>query len=128
MKFRCSNPKATGYHNWGGRGIRVCKSWQKFDNFYKDMGDPPSSKHRLDRKNNNGNYTKANCEWRTQRQQMRNMRDNHLVIVGGKKMTLVEAVEGCALTYNTVLYRLKRGWTIEQAITLPPQRGVRPNA
>ena len=27
IKARCNNPKATGYHNYGGRGIRYCNRW-----------------------------------------------------------------------------------------------------
>src|SRR5690606_8886908 len=43
MKQRCRDPNATGYHNYGGRGITICERWlESFDNFYKDMGDRPS--------------------------------------------------------------------------------------
>ena len=39
MKARCQNSKLRAFKNYGGRGIKVCDSWQKFDNFYADMGE-----------------------------------------------------------------------------------------
>src|SRR5882672_7018055 len=34
MKSRCLNPRMSVYANYGGRGIRVCERWLKFENFY----------------------------------------------------------------------------------------------
>ena len=67
MKQRCSNPTASSYINYGGRGIRVCKSWMKFENFYADMGDCPPL-HEIDRIDNDGDYELANCRWVTKSQ------------------------------------------------------------
>src|SRR5574343_615413 len=55
MLSRCTNPKATGYENYGGRGIKVCKRWLVFENFLSDMGKKPNSSYDIDRKNNDGN-------------------------------------------------------------------------
>jgi hypothetical protein len=74
MKARCYNPKATGYKNYGGRGIKVCKRWrQSFRAFLEDMGDRPEGMT-LDRKDNNGPYKKNNCRWATPAQQRQNQR------------------------------------------------------
>ncbi len=118
MRFRCSSPKATGYHRYGGRGIKVCDRWNNsFAAFYSDMGDPPSVRHTLDRyPNKDGNYEPGNCRWATQTQQARNMSRNRIVSVNGQKMTLVEAVQSKGLKYNTVLYRILRGKTPEEAL------------
>jgi hypothetical protein len=36
MKRRCNSASATGFENYGGRGIRVCCEWEKdYINFYK---------------------------------------------------------------------------------------------
>lgn len=127
MKFRCSNPNATGYENYGGRGISVCAEWiSSFDAFLRDMGPRPSKQHTLDRIDVNKGYEPGNCRWATQKVQSRNTRANHIVTLDGVRMTLAEAVELAPVTYNTVLYRLKRGWALSDAVSLLPQKGVRP--
>lgn len=76
MKARCLNKKNPVYHLYGGRGIKVCKRWLVFDNFYKDMGDMPDKKT-LDRANNNKGYSKDNCRWITIQEQQKNKRNNN---------------------------------------------------
>lgn len=73
MIKRCTNPNASNYHNYGGRGITVDPRWLVFENFYEDMGDPPPNTT-LDRENNNQGYSKENCRWATWSQQMSNRR------------------------------------------------------
>lgn len=76
IKNRTLNPNSTQWKWYGGRGITVCKKWQSsFEQFYSDMGDPPSKNHSIDRINNNGNYTKRNCRWSTQKEQCNNRRN-----------------------------------------------------
>lgn len=117
MKSRCRTPSATHYEQYGGRGITVCDLWAgSFDAFLSDMGPRPSPLHSVDRIDSNGNYEPGNCRWATKTEQMRNLRCNHIVAVDGLNMTLAEAAEKAGLKYNTLLYRLKRGWPIERAV------------
>ena len=79
MKGRCLNQKDDHFHWYGGRGIKVCDRWlgiNGFPNFVADMGAKPTSKHTLDRINNNGNYEPSNCRWATAHQQNANTRNS----------------------------------------------------
>lgn len=75
MKTRCYNPNSEDYHNYGGRGIRVCDRWRKsFAAFYKDVGDPPRAGLTLDRERVDGDYEPGNVRWATAKQQANNRR------------------------------------------------------
>jgi hypothetical protein len=75
MIQRCTDSNCPAYKDYGGRGITVCNEWLSFENFYRDMGDPPKDLT-LDRINNNGDYKKSNCRWATYKQQANNRRNS----------------------------------------------------
>lgn len=74
MKQRCQNPKARDYRHYGRRGVRVCKAWQEFDAFARDMAATYAPGLTLERKNNDHGYTPKNCCWASRLQQSRNQR------------------------------------------------------
>lgn len=74
MHQRCTNPKATGYHNYGGRGITVCERWNDYQAFIEDMGYRPSKDLSIERINNELGYNKDNCKWATRKEQANNKR------------------------------------------------------
>lgn len=128
MIERCTNPRCKVYGHYGGRGISVCERWlESFRAFLDDMGPRPSQDHEIDRVNNNGDYEPSNCRWATRGQQVRNTRRTRLVTFRGETKPLVDWCEELGLKYNTVAERLRKGnWTIEQALTLQPQKGKKP--
>lgn len=81
MKERCYQKSSICFHNYGGRGIKVCDRWlgvEGFINFINDMGKKPSPKHTIDRINNNGDYSPDNCRWADKIMQARNTRQAYL--------------------------------------------------
>jgi len=76
MIQRCNNSKHADYYKYGGRGIKVCERWEKFENFLEDMGERPEGLT-IDRIDNSRDYILENCRWATRSQQQKNK--------GGKK-------------------------------------------
>lgn len=113
MIERCNNPKNPQYRYYGARGIKVIKSWLKFENFYRDMGDPPPGMT-LERVDNNGNYYKKNCTWVSMVQQCNNRRNSIYIEYLGEIKTLSEwsrdpRVIANGLNYNTLRMRYHCG-------------------
>jgi hypothetical protein len=110
MIKRCTNPNCKVFKHYGGRGISVCDSWQKFENFYRDMGSRPSGSHTLDRIDNEKGYEPCNCRWATMLVQSRNTRRCVRILYAGREMALSEAISMSGLKESTVRGRISSGW------------------
>lgn len=118
MRERCSDEKHPLFHRYGGRGIAVCDDWQKFDNFYRDMGDQPTDRHDLDRIDNDRGYSPENCRWVTRQENCRNTSVTVKVEWRGETKPLRDWADLLGIKHHTLLARINRlGWPIERAMT-----------
>lgn len=136
MKARCHNPNVKAYPLYGGRGITVCARWRAdFAAFLADVGRRPSPRHSLDRIDNGGGYTCGhcqecrangrglNCRWATMAQQCLNRRSNVRWSFGGRTLTITEWARELGVAPMVLRIRvLRRGWTVEEALTTPRRR------
>lgn len=117
MKNRCFNPNSRIWKHYGGRGITVCERWLKYANFIEDMGNRPTSKHTLDRINNDGNYELGNCRWATRDVQSRNTSRNILIKHNGKEQCLMDWSKELGINYFTLRTRRRLGTDLFAPIT-----------
>lgn len=124
MLARCENKNASDYSYYGGRGIKVCKRWQRphgYWNFVKDMGDRPDGMT-LDRINPNGNYTPRNCQWATRTFQQNNRRRSRIVSYGDETLPLAEWARRTGINKNVLWNRLfALRWPVAQALGFEPR-------
>lgn len=120
MRSRCSNPRNTKWHIYGGRGITVCERWDSFEAFFKDMGQRPSSIHSIERIDGNGNYSPDNCAWASPTTQNRNTTRNRSLTYRGRTQTISAWAEEAGMAYGTLYRRLNtEGLDISEALNRP---------
>lgn len=76
MIQRCTNPKATKYNLYGGRGINICDEWLRSYESFRDwaLSNNYSDDLSIDRKDNDKGYSPDNCRWVTKSVQSANTR------------------------------------------------------
>ena len=122
MLRRCESPKFHAWKYYGGRGIKVCKRWHDLDKFIADMGPRPEGAT-LDRwPDKNGSYKPGNCRWATWKQQARNRSSNKLISFDGRTMTMWEWADEMDIDPFTLSSRLRHGWSVEEALSIPSPR------
>ena len=126
MKGRCTNPKSENFHQYGGRGIKVCERWQKFENFLADMGEVPPGLT-LDRVRSDGNYEPGNCRWADWDVQENNRRDNRRVVIKGVNLTVAQASRQLGISQSTInKLAVRRGISYQEATNFYATKGVFP--
>jgi hypothetical protein len=120
---RCLSPTNKDFPNYGGRGITIDPRWSTFEAFLADMGPRPSPRHTLDRRDNDGPYSKDNCRWATRKEQQRNRSTAVRLTLNGETLCVAEWSERLGLPHSTILHRLARGWPVERTLTTPSLRG-----
>ncbi len=126
-KNRCCNANNKDYHNYGERGIKMCREWlHDYPAFLEHIGPRPTQpegkiEYSLDRINNDGNYEPGNVRWAVMKQQSRNRRNNRIIKFNGEALCVTEWAERLGINTSTLFMRLEDGWTVERALTQPLQ-------
>lgn len=117
---RCLSPGNSAWRRYGGRGIRVCTRWLRFENFIADMGPRPSRAHSIDRKDRDGHYEPENCRWATTKEQGNNTARNRFLVARGERRTVAQWADLVGLDPGLIWARVVRlGWAPERAIFTP---------
>ena len=117
MKARCSNPNATSYANYGGRGVTYCPRWNDFKNFRADMLGSYKEGLTLDRKDTNGSYSPENCRWATWDEQENNRRNKREFSFKGQNLTLTKWARAVGVNRSTLAQRFYvYKWPIEKCL------------
>lgn len=88
------------------------------------MGPRPSTKHTIERKDNNLGYNPDNCCWATRSEQANNKRTNHRLELHGESMTVTQWAAKVGITAGGIMHRLRSGWTVERTLTEPPKQSA----
>jgi hypothetical protein len=116
MLDRCSREGNKHFHNYGGRGIRVCERWVRFENFLVDMGIAPRGMT-LERRRNDEGYSKDNCDWVPMSANQLNKRTYRRVEYRGHVYTILKLSRIVGLPWRTLYQRVfDDGMDINEAV------------
>lgn len=126
MKTRCANPRNKAFHNYGGRGIVVCDEWREFVPFYEWANSSGWSEDlTIERKDVNLGYSPENCTWIPLAEQPFNRRNTVRITAWGETMALslwFRDPRVACRNRHTVMDRIERGASPEDALSAPPQK------
>jgi hypothetical protein len=120
MIKRCYNRKHKDWRLYGGKGIRVCARWRHtFAAFLADMGERPSPKHSIDRRDGTKGYSPENCRWATAKEQANNTAANRRLTYNGVTRTLSQWADVVGIDMQLLSARNRAGWSVERVLTKP---------
>jgi hypothetical protein len=120
MRHRCNGGVSKDVRLYQDRGITVCNRWNDFGNFLKDMGPRPSTKHSIDRIDNDKGYFPKNCRWATASEQARNTRQTTMLTIDGVTKSLGEWCDEYKIAPGTVHRRLRvMKWSHKDSVFTP---------
>lgn len=121
IKQRCYNKNNPKYKIYGDKGICMCEEWKNDFVAFMDwaLENGYNVNLTIDRIDSNGNYCPENCRWATYEQQGNNTCRNVFIEFNGKKMTISQWAHCLGIEVGTLNSRLRKGWSIEKALTTP---------
>lgn len=125
MRQRCLDKNSTSYHNYGGRGIAICKEWMNdYVSFYEwALANGATKDLTLDRIDVNGNYEPSNCRWANSYTQANNTRQNRFIEYNGERLTVIQWARKTGIEEGTIRARLDNyGYSVAQALGYEPYK------
>lgn len=118
MKQRCSNPKASHYEYYGGKGVSVCEEWKKSFSTFRDwaLSNGYEDGLTIDRIESDKDNCPENCRWVTHLKQMSNTTRNVMLTYQGETHSLSEWSRIVGVPYGTLKSRLRYGWSVERML------------
>jgi predicted transcriptional regulator len=80
------------------------------------MGEKPDG-YELDRINNSEGYYPDNCRYVTRAENQKNKTNSKNVTHNGKSQSVKEWAVEIGIDYQTLMYRIKRGWPMQRAMS-----------
>lgn len=120
MFSRCYTTRPKFVASYVSRNIAVCDEWKDYEAFRNwAISNGYRNDLTIDRINVNGNYEPSNCRWVSQKVQQNNRSNNHLLTFNGRTQTLSQWADELGMRAMALQHRIARGWTVEQALTIP---------
>lgn len=121
MKRRCETVKSgKAYKDYVLRNIKICEEWHDFSAFQNwAFENGYTDELTIDRIDNNGNYCPENCRWVDLITQENNKRNNTWLTYNNKTQTIAQWARELGMKYNTLNERLRKGWSVDMALSTP---------
>ncbi len=122
MIKRCYDPREHNFKHYGGRGVIICDEWLKnHGKFLKWAVDHGYRKGLwIDRKAGGSSpYSPENCRFVTPKESARNQSNNRLMTLNSVTKSAAEWAEFLGVNHGSLLNRKTKGWTDEEALTIP---------
>lgn len=117
IKARCLDSTHPSYPLYGGRGIDIYEPWvDDFNSFFTEVGQPPTSRHSIDRIDNSKGYVPGNLRWATRKEQANNTRKTIYLTIGEVTKPLAIWASEYGKEYDCVYWRYTHGWKPEDII------------
>lgn len=105
MVTKCTRPSHKHFTHYEQLiiGEKVDPRWLNFENFFEDMGEPPSKKQKfsIDRIDNRKGYFKNNCKWATQKEQTNNQEKSVVNRFSSKELQTIKDFYALASKFKT---------------------------
>lgn len=123
MVNRCSNLNNISYKNYGAKGITVCDEWlNNFLHYYNwCINNGWEDGLVVDRIDGKKNYCPENCRITSKYDNNKNKESTIYLTAFDEKKTANEwsLDERCKTSYSSLVYRIRKNWNPEEAITTP---------